>query len=937
MRITVFVTAMALCAISCNVQESYRKNEDGVTISIRNGETRTMILTVLSEKIIRVSAAPSDTITAKESLVALSRPAFNNWKVEENDAEVVVSTAMLKASVSTETGEVKFMDSEGAPILEEVEGGGKNFISGKDSTGYAIRQVFESPDDEAFYGLGQHQNRQMNYKGEDVELAQHNIVAVVPFLYSSRNYGILWDNYSITRFGDPRPYQMLDKKLRLFDADGNPGGLTARYFSGQTLVAEETVKEINHQYLECKTEPVNYATPHGRIVYEGSFSSPLEGEHKFKLYASGYFKLWIDGELKMDKWRQGWNPWYNNFTVDMVKDEARHIKIEWDLAGAPYIALEHQEPLPAGEQGLLSLSSETGNMIDYYFIKGDNADDVISGYRDLTGKSPILPKWALGLWQSRERYRNQDELIDVVKEFRERQIPLDNIVLDWQYWEDPKWGSHEFDLKRFPDPAAMVDQLHNDLNTRIMISVWPKYNVGTQHYNEMNEKGYLYPHNVEKGRLDWVGPGYKSTFYDAFNPGARNMFWNQINEHLNSLEIDAWWLDATEPDMHSNLSIDERKLNMTPNFLGTGEEFFNAYSLMNAKGIYEGERETDPDKRAFILTRSAFAGQQRYAAVTWSGDIVSRWSDLADQIPAGINFSLSGLPNWTTDIGGFAVEPRYERPNAADLNEWRELNVRWFQFGAFTPLFRVHGQFPYREMFNIAPEGHPAYQTMLYYDKLRYRLMPYIYSLAGMTWHKDYTIMRGLVMDYPADAKARNIWDEFMFGPSLLVAPVYEYQAGSRTVYLPSGNGWYDFYTGKYLDGGEEITADAPLEKIPLYIREGSILPFGPEIQYTSEKPADPLILFVFAGADGKFDLYEDEGVNYNYENGSFSTIPFSYSDTDKTLTIGERKGSFDGMLQERNIHVVWIDKDSGYGVDLSKEPDATAIYMGSELTIGVD
>lgn len=926
-----------LFAASCNMQKPNQKNANNVVVPIRNGQAKVVRLQILSDKIIRVTATPSDTFSQKESLAVIKQASpFTNWEIEEGEKQTIVKTSSLQAIVSKETGEVAFLDSGGNIILREVEGGGKSFLQsgGEDTAVYAVRQAFQSPDDEAFYGLGQHQNRQMNYKGEDVELAQHNIVAVVPFLYSSKNYGILWDNYSITRFGDPRPFEMIDKSLQLYNANGQPGGLTARYYSGEKLVNEETVSQVNHQYLECKTEPVNYRMTDGRVVYEGAFSSDVEGRHKFKLYASGYFKLWIDDKMVMDKWRQGWNPWYNNFRVDMKKGEKHRIRIEWDLAGAPYIALEHLDPLSPDEQNLLSLASEAGNQIDYYFVKGDNADEVISGYRKLTGKAPIMPKWAMGLWQSRERYQTQDELIGIVKEFRKRKIPLDNIVLDWRYWRDPEWGSHEFDLTRFPDAEGMVSQLHNELNARIMISVWPKYHSGTQHFEEMQSKGYLYPHNLQKGRKDWVGPGYTSTFYDAYNPGAREAFWKQVNEHLNIVGIDAWWLDATEPDMHSNISIEERKMNMTPNYLGTGEEYFNPYSLLNAKGVYEGLRKENPERRAFILTRSAFAGQQRYAAATWSGDVASRWSDLADQIPAGINFSMSGIPYWTTDIGGFSVEPRYEKPTAADLDEWRELNVRWFQFGTFTPLFRVHGQFPFREMFNIAPESHPAYKTMLNYDKLRYRLMPYVYTLAGRTWHDDYTIMRGLVMDFPDDREVLNIWDQFMFGPALLVAPVYEYKATSRQVYLPSGSGWYDFYTGKYLDGGQEATADAPIDKIPLFVREGSVVPFGPEIQYTGEKPADPLTLYVFTGANGGFYLYEDEGVNYRYEEGAFSLIPMRYEESGQTLTIGRREGVFEGMLENREIHVVWMDKESRDGVNFQRQPDVVIRYDGSEQKI---
>jgi alpha-D-xyloside xylohydrolase len=358
---------------------------------------------------------------------------------------------------------------------------------------------------------------------------------------------------------------------------------------------------------------------------------------------------------------------------------------------------------------------------------------------------------------------------------------------------------------------------------------------------------------------------------------------------------------------------------------------------MITKGVYEKQRETSPNQRVFILTRSAYAGQQRYAAATWSGDVAARWYDFKAQIPAGLNFSLSGIPYWTTDIGGFAVESRYERPNDADLDEWRELNTRWFQFGAFCPLFRSHGQFPYREMFNLAPENHPAYQTMLAYDKLRYRLMPYIYSLTGMVTHNDYTIMRALVMDFGYDKNVLNIGDQYMFGPALLVNPVTGYKARSRRVYLPAGSGWYDLKSGKYLKGGQTIQADAPYTDIPLFVKAGSILPCGPEIQYTDERAVDPIRLFVYTGSDASFTLYEDENVNYNYEQGQFVMIPLRYSEKDRVLLIGNRQGEFSGMLQTRTFEIVRIGAQKPSGLDFQSKPDVIVNYNGTQQVVKME
>jgi alpha-D-xyloside xylohydrolase len=391
-------------------------------------------------------------------------------------------------------------------------------------------------------------------------------------------------------------------------------------------------------------------------------------------------------------------------------------------------------------------------------------------------------------------------------------------------------------------------------------------------------------------------------------------------------------MDASEPDILSNVSPEKRKEQMTPTALGPAAEYLNAYPLENAKGIYEGQRLTNPDQRVFILTRSAFAGAQHYAAAVWSGDIAARWTDMKDQIAAGINFSLSGIPYWTMDIGGFAVERRYQQ--GEDVEEWREQMTRWYQFGAFCPLFRVHGQFPYREIYNVAPEDHPAYKSMLYYDKLRYRLLPYLYTLSGMVWQNDYTILRGLMMDFGGDTAVKSLGDEYMLGPSLLAAPVTTYHARSREVYLPAGQGWYDLYSGKYTPGGQTVTAGAPYERMPVYVKEGSILPLGPDLQYTGQRPADTITLMVYAGRDSRFTLYEDEGVNYNYEKGAYSNIPFKYDEASGVLSIGQRSGSFDHMLQKRIFRIVRISKDKPQALDLAPAADRVVRYDGSPQNI---
>ena len=934
-------TIALLFLINLNT-DAYEKHPDGILFKFVkkiNTDPGIMKIQVCGDNIIRVISAPIDTFTNRPSLMtngATWEPV--SWSVKEENEFVYISTSELIVRVHIKTGEVAFMGGDGTMLLQEKDGGGKIFRTADvmgEST-YHIQQLFNSPHDEAFYGLGSHQNAIMNYKGHAVDLWQKNTIAVVPFLVSSKNYGILWDNYSRTKFGDIREYQPLSS-LILYDDRGEEGGLTVDYFNDDnfdTLITSTAESVIEHDFVDQPgVYPDGFDLNNGSIRWSGQIQSDKSGIHKFRLYSSSYVKMWLNGELVVDRWRQNWLPWTDLLQLNMVAGVRYPVVIEWIPAGG-HIGLKYLTPEDEIYKNSLSLHSEVADQIDYYFVHGQNLDEVIRGYRKITGTAPMMPKWALGFWQCRERYKTQEELLDVVKEYRKRSIPLDNIVQDWFYWQENQWGSHEFDSTRFPDPDGMIKDLHDDLNAHFMISVWPKFYVGTKHYDEFNDKGWLYTHTIETAQKDWVGEGYVSTFYDPFNTEARDLFWKQINLKLFSKGVDAWWLDATEPDLGSNASPEERLLRMHPNAMGSAARYENAYSLMVTRGVYENQRLTNPDQRAFILTRSAYAGQQRYAAASWSGDIASRWTDFRAQISAGLNFSLSGIPYWTMDIGGFAVEKRYEQPDEEDLKEWRELNTRWFQFGAFCPLFRSHGQFPYREIFNIAPPDHPAYKSMVSYDKLRYRLMPYIYSLSGMVTQNDYTIMRALVMDFGHDQNVLNIDDQFMYGPSLLVNPVTRYGARSRTVYLPVDTGWYDLKTGSYYTGGQSIEAEAPYEEIPVFVKAGSIIPCGPAIQWTDEKTADPIRLFVYTGADASFTLYEDENINYNYEKGQFALIPMKYSEKDKTLTIGKRTGEFPGMLTKRTFEIVWISKEKSSGLNFEDAADVVVMYDGGEEKI---
>lgn len=928
-----------LAFAACNT--SYKKLSDGIQLKVtdKTGNIQSVRLQVMNEKIIKVTAVPGKNFPEDKSLMLVDTAAKKTaFDIAESGDTIFLKTNEISAGILKTSGEVFFRDKTGKIILAEKHGGGKTFAEDtiENKIFYSVSQQFENIDDEGLYGLGANQTDFLNLKGKDADLFQYNTQAVIPFLVSTNNYGILWDNNSRSKFGDKREFQELTS-LKLYDSKGAEGSLTATYSDKKDkskIFLTRPEKEISYQFIpDLKKFPANFKLADGMVTWEGSFSSDIAGIHKMWFTSAGYVKMWIDGKLVYDYWRQCWNTrtWRFDFPMEAGKKYA--LKIEWiPDGGESFIAFKHLDPQPAEEQNRLSLYSETAEQLDYYFVYGTTMDEIISGYRSLTGKSPVMPKWAMGFWQSRQRYKTQDEILDVVNGFRSRNIPFDNIVLDWQYWPIDKWGDHEFDPTRFDDPSAMMKTLHDSLNSHLMISVWAKYYKGTKNYDRMNEKGWLYKRNIEENRKDWLG--YISTFYDAFNADARLDFWNQINEKLFSKGVDAWWMDATEPDITSNMSIEERKLMMNPTALGPASQYFNAFSIEQAKAVYEGQRKTNPDQRVYILTRSGFGGLQRYAAANWSGDIASRWHDMQSQIPCGLSFCISGIPYWTMDIGGFSVETRFQNPNAQDLEEWREMQTRWLQFGTFAPIFRSHGEFPYREMWNIAPENHQAYKAMLASDKLRYRLIPYIYSLTGMTWLNDYTIMRAMVMDFGKDKKVRDIKYQFMFGPALMVNPVCEYKARSREVYLPEGTGWYDLYSGKYYPGGQTINADAPYQHIPLYFKEGSIVPVGPEIQFSTQKNGDTITLFVFTGKDASFTLYEDENVNYNYEKGAFALIPFTYNNASGTLTIGNRSGTFSGMLQKRVFKVVFITPETPEKLNFDARADQQLVYEGKEIKV---
>lgn len=875
---------------------------------------------------VTVAGAPSD---APRSYMVIAE-ADGSPRFTRDKRSASLATSRARAVVRLSDGQVKMFDAAGTLLLDEyaparrldpVTIEGQEFL--------ATRAQFNRGTDEGLFGLGQHQNRQMDYNGEDVELAQHNMDIAIPYLLSTKGYGILWDNNSITRVGDPKPFQPLK-------ADTSTGW-KAYYYRDAELVLSRTERTIDYPYIPDQAKwPVEAPLAQtSRVVWTGRFTPGTSGTHKFRLYSSSYVKVFADGKEVLSRWRQNWNPWYHNFQIGLKAGKPVELRIEWESNGG-YIALYHADPLPALDRHSVSFASEAGKAIDYYVVPGKSMDELVAGYRRLTGKAPMMPRWAYGFWQSRQRYETQDQLVGALREYREQHIPIDNIVQDWFYWPEDQWGCHCFDSKRFPDPQGMVDAIHA-LDGQIMISVWPKFYPTTANGKELRDKGYLYERPLEAGQKDWVGPGYANTYYDAYSPDARAIYFRQIGEALVAKGFDAWWMDATEPDWHSNLSVEERAFQMRSPAAGLpGAAIFNSYPLVHALGVAEGLREAQPDKRPFILTRSGFGGTQRASAAVWSGDVAARWDDLRDQISAGLNLSLSGIPNWTHDIGGFAVEDRYSKKDPAALPEWRELYLRWFQFGAFSPLFRSHGEFPLREIPQIS-EGDPAMRdALIHYDRLRYRLLPYIYTLAAGTWFDNGTIMRPLVMDFAKDRTARKIDDEYMFGPALLIAPVTVFEARNRQVYLPAGADWFDAGSGEVVRGGRVIAALAPRERMPLFVRAGSIIPLGAQVQSSGEDPQGTLTLHVFGGADAQFVLYEDDGTSMGYARGEYARIPFTWSQAKRTLVIGAHEGNFPGMKAGRKIEIVLHAGKSPRGDVFEQQPSKTVDYSGSEITIAL-
>lgn len=747
-----------------------------------------------SPDIVRVVKSKDSADVQRESQSVIKTPEKVPVQIEENEREIKLKSTSLIVSLNKNTGVIMFHNNDNKLLVAEKNDG--TTLSPKiyaDVDVFNIKQSFQLSPDEFIYGLGQLQKGKMSQRNQEVFLKQGNQETVIPFILSSKGYGLFWDNYSPTIFSDSK---------------------------------EET-----------------------------------------------------------------------------------------------------------------SFDSEIGQCVDYYVMLGGDADGVIGQMRNLTGKVPMFPYWTYGYWQSRERYKTQFETVEVVKKHRELGVPLDGIIQDWRYWgQDSVWNQMGFNETTFPDPKAMVDQVH-DMNAHLMIVAWPGFGPLTKQYIEFKSR------NMQLNFLTWP-PNSGTKPYDAFNPTARDIYWEYLNRGIFSfINNDAWWLDSSEPD---HIEVKDEDFEQ-PTFLGPYRSVLNLFPLEHIKGVSSHQRATTDEKRVFILTRSAFAGQQRYGANSWSGDVVTDWNVLRNQISAGLNFSLCGIPYWNSDIGGFFV---WRFPGGVNNKAFHEIYARWIQFGAFCPMMRSHGTDTPREIYQFGQKGEWTYDAIEKFIHLRYRLLPYIYSVSWDVSTNNSSMMRALMMDFAEDKNVLDIDNQYMFGQSFLVCPVTKpmyvktkkdgdnyiepvedfSKIKSVSVYLPANSQWIDFWTGEEYPGGQTVKKETPIDIMPLYVKAGSIVPWGPNVQYASEKKADNMEIRIYPGADGEFTLYEDEGDNYNYEEGFYSTISFQWDDQQKTLSISDRQGEFPGMLTDRQFRFVLVNETSGTGLAEST-PAKTVSYTGQAVT----
>ncbi|KAA6329046.1 Alpha-xylosidase BoGH31A [termite gut metagenome] len=840
-----------------------------VVVEFKDG---TLTLIPLNPNAVRVRFAQAGS-QPQEELIFIQKVNTPAYKIKETDDELTLSLEKISVIVDKKKETLRFTDQNGHLILQEKESGrqiNNSTVQGEPT--FAIEQQFLSPSDEYLYGTGQFQDGYLNIKGLTRRLTQVNTQISIPFILSSKGYGLLWHNYGLTDFNPA------DQKVELTSITGE----------GTTVTVNVTSTNGTKQEVRVSNG------------FSASFEIPESGRYALLLDVgqnmSRKHYLNIDGKNIIDV-NNGWLPPTSSVIIDLEAGKHEAL-VQGNNNDKPVLFYK----LVTDET---TFRSPVAEAVDYTVFAGFG-DDVISSYRQLSGAAPMMPRWALGYIHCRERFKTQEELLSIARKFRERKLPMDLIVQDWLYWGKYGWNAMQFDETTFPDATQMVKDLH-DINVRLMISVWSRVDTASAVGKQLTANGAYIPER------DWV---------DFHNPEAAAIYWKSFNEGLvQPHQVDAWWQDATEPE---NDDLHNRWVNK-----GTipGDKLRNTYPLFVNKTVYEGYRQDNPGKRTMILTRSAFSGMQRYGTATWSGDVSNDWETLRRQIAGGLGQMAAGLPWWTYDAGGFF---RFGFNQYTD-KAYHERFLRWFQAGTFIPLLRVHGYQSDTEFWNY---GEEVERIALKYLNFRYRMLPYTYSqMAAITFNGS-TLMRPLVMDFPFDTKALEQKHEFMFGPSFLVAPVLDEGKSQWAVYLPENPaGWIDFWSGNHFDGSQTVNVGVDWETIPLFVKAGSILPLGPEQQYTSEKPDAPWEIRIYPGADAKYTIYEDEGNNYNYETGAYSVYDLIWDDAAQTLTIGDKKGKFEGMNRTRELNIVKVAPKTGNGIGIVA-PQKVVSYAGKQLKV---
>ena len=860
-----FLLFISFFSLLCQGQvvKGFQQLSDKVNVTLADG---ILSISPLSDNAVRIKFFKLSEGDLPEFVFA-SETATPDFRVVDFSSRLEIKTSKITVLIDKSNGKLTYADNEGNMFLSEKADSRKltpGSIQGEPC--FAVEQSFESPADEYIFGLGQFQDGQYNLKNVTRRLTQVNSQIAIPFIYSSKGYGLLWHQYGLTDFNPA------DNFISLEQQQSTTG---------------------NDQTAEVTTTSGTKKVSQNQSLYHGKFNVSVDGEYSIFLdlgsMGNRHFVV-VDGKPVVDQTNMWLPP--TSGTLVYLKAGEHQVQVLCKSDNTPALSWRQSS-------NTTTFRSPVAKALDYVVFYGPSADNVIATYRNLTGNAPLFPKWAYGFWQCRERYTSGTHLVETVKEFRKRNLPLDVIVQDWQYWGSRGWGVPQFDEKNYPNPAGFIKELH-DLNAHFNISIWSNPDKNSTIGKEFVAKNRFIPNTK------WL---------DYFNPETRKEYWNTLKVNMFDQGVDSWWMDAVEPE---NDALKGEKTH-----IGAGDFYRLTYPLMVSQAVYKGQRKTSINKRVCILTRSAFSGQQRYGIINWSGDIGGTWDVFRNQIVAGLNFSITGLPYWTTDIGGFF------RPGHSQYTDekYHELLTRWYQWGAFNPIFRMHGYQSETEPWKYGEKVEDNMRKML---NLRYRLLPYIYSEAWQVTKNGSTIMRPLVMDFNGDEAALSSKFEYMFGKSILAAPVTEPNVNQWNVYLPKTSGWFDFWTGKYYSGGQTIKADAPLDRIPLFVKAGSIIPMGKIIQSSAEK-SDTLEIRVYKGANGEFTLYEDEGDNYNYEKGKYATISFRWNEKYQSLTIGDKQGDFPGSLKKRVFIIVLVSENNGFGTTkgLSR---ITVIYSGRNV-----